>query len=74
MVEGPDFALPEGFNRSATKRGKALFSEKATCASCHISPLYTDPGWNLYTPGEVCVDSFQADLAPDKRYRSPPST
>ena len=35
-------------------------------------PLWTDPGWNLHTPTEVCIDSFQADRAPDHRYRTAP--
>jgi cytochrome c peroxidase len=26
----------------------------------------------MHTPAEVCVDSFQADCTPDKRYRTPP--
>ena len=26
----------------------------------------------MHTPSEVCVDSFQADRAPDKRYRTSP--
>jgi hypothetical protein len=60
------------FNRDAAERGKVLFTEKATCSSCHVPPLYTEPGWNLHTPSEVCVDSFQADRAPDRRYRTSP--
>ena len=31
-----------------------------------------DPGWNLHTPAEICIDSFQADRAPDRRYRTAP--
>jgi len=34
--------------------------------------LWTDPGWNLHTPAEVCIDSFQANRAPDLRYRTSP--
>jgi hypothetical protein len=26
----------------------------------------------MHTPSEVCVDSFQADRAPDRRYRTSP--
>jgi hypothetical protein len=63
---------PGSFNQSAANRGKIVFSEKAMCANCHVPPIYTDPGWNLHTPSEVCVDSFQADRAPDKRYRTAP--
>ena len=41
-------------------------------SSKHVPPLYTEAGWNMHTPSSVCVDSFQADRAPDKRYRTSP--
>jgi hypothetical protein len=64
---------PKGsFDEEAAKRGEAVFNGSGTCSSCHVPPLYTDPGWNMHTPSEVCVDSFQADRAPDKRYRTSP--
>lgn len=69
----PAPAPPAGsFNAEAAKRGKGVFNGVAKCATCHVPPLYTEPGWNLHTPSEVCVDSFQADRAPDKRYRTSP--
>jgi len=64
---------PRGsFDRVAAQRGKELFSGKANCASCHVPPLYTEPGWNMHTPEEIGIDSFQADRSPDKRYRTTP--
>ena len=64
---------PEGsFDPAAAARGDALFEGKAMCASCHIPPLYTEPGWNLHTPEEIGVDSFQADRSPDLMYRTSP--
>jgi len=60
------------FNHEAAKRGEKLFNTTAKCSTCHVSPLYTDSGWNMHTPAEVCVDSFQADRAPDHRYRTSP--
>jgi len=27
--------------------------EKAQCATCHVPPLYTEPGWNTHTPEEI---------------------
>jgi hypothetical protein len=60
------------FNPEAAKRGDELFSGKAKCNNCHVEPLWTEPGWNLHTPEEVCIDSFQADRAPDHRYRTAP--
>src|SRR5438270_11745108 len=60
------------FDPEAAKRGDELFSGKAKCNNCHVEPLWTEPGWNLHTPEEVCIDSFQADRAPDHRYRTAP--
>ena len=60
------------FDRAASARGDELFSGKAKCNNCHVEPLWSDPGWNLHTPAEVCIDSFQADRAPDHRYRTSP--
>lgn len=63
---------PGSFSPDAAKRGDALFSGKARCNTCHSEPLWTEPGWNLHTPAEVCVDAFQANRAPDHRYRTAP--
>ena len=64
---------PKGsFDEEAAKRGEAVFNRSGKCSSCHVPPLYTEPGWNMHTPSEVCVDTFQADRAPDKRYRTSP--
>jgi len=64
---------PSGsFDPAAADRGDALFSGKAKCNNCHVEPLWTDAGWNLHTPAEICIDSFQADRAPDHRYRTSP--
>lgn len=61
-----------GFNAAAAARGAELFSGKADCARCHVPPLYTEPGWNMHTPEEMGIDSFQADRSPDGRYRTAP--
>ena len=60
------------FDVAAAARGDALFEGKAGCADCHVEPLYTDPGWNMHSPGEMCIDAFQANRSPDERYRSSP--
>jgi hypothetical protein len=59
------------FNFSA-RRGKEIFSEKAKCAQCHVPPTFTEPGHNLHTPEEICIDSFQADRSPTGAYRTAP--
>jgi hypothetical protein len=63
---------PGSFDPAAAARGDALFSGKAQCNNCHVEPLWTDPGWNLHTPDDVCIDSFQANRAPDLHYRTSP--
>ena len=61
----------EAFNFAA-QRGEAVFNGKAQCARCHVPPLFTEPGWNAHAPADVCIDSFQADRAPDRIYRTAP--
>ena len=64
---------PQGaFDTAAAGRGEALFKAKARCASCHVPPIYTEPGWNLHTAEEIGIDDFQAKRAPDGRYRTEP--
>lgn len=64
---------PKGsFDADAAKRGDDLFSGKARCNNCHVEPLWSDPGWNLHMPSEICTDDFQAMRAPDQRYRTSP--
>ncbi len=60
------------FDPTAADRGKALFAGKANCATCHVPPLFTEPGWNTHTPAEIGIDDFQANRSPDKRYRTTP--
>jgi len=60
------------FDAAAASRGGALFAGKAACATCHVPPLYTDPGWNLHTAEEIGIDDFQAQRSPTGRYRTTP--
>ncbi|HVQ65009.1 MAG TPA: hypothetical protein VMT78_10765, partial [Terriglobia bacterium] len=52
--------------------GKAIFEGKAKCASCHVPPIFTEPGWNMHTAAEIGIDDFQASRAPDRAYRTAP--
>ena len=64
---------PDGsFDNAAAVRGDALFEGKAGCNNCHVDPIYTEPGWNMHTAAELCIDDFQANRAPDRRYRTSP--
>jgi hypothetical protein len=62
----------DSFDHAAATRGESVFNGKAQCATCHVPPLFTEPGYNLHTPSEIGIDSFQSDRSPDKRYRTAP--
>lgn len=64
---------PRGsFDQEAAMRGAAVFSSPGRCATCHVPPLFTEPGWNMHTPEEMGIDDFQANRAPDRAYRTAP--
>ena len=60
------------FNHEAARRGKEIFNGRAQCSTCHVPPLFTEPGWNMHTAEEIGVDDFQALRSPDDRYRTSP--
>ena len=45
---------------------------KVSAAVAMHEPLMTEPGWNMHLASDVCVDDFQANRAPDGRYRTTP--
>jgi hypothetical protein len=60
---------PKGsYNEAAAKRGESVFNGKAKCATCHVPPLFAEPGWNTHKPEEICIDDFQSNRSPDKTY------
>jgi hypothetical protein len=63
---------PGSFDPAAAARGKMIFDGIGKCATCHVPPLFTEPGQNLHTPAEICTDSFQADRSPTGMYRTTP--
>jgi hypothetical protein len=64
---------PDGtVDAAAAARGRSLFRGKAECATCHVPPIFTEPGWNMHTPEEMGIDDFQAERSPDQRYRTAP--
>ena len=69
----PAPAAPAGsFDAAAAARGAVVFNTQAKCSTCHVPPIYTEPGWNMHTPAEVGIDDFQAKRSPDERYRTSP--
>lgn len=64
---------PDGsFDTGAAERGETIFAGEAGCATCHVPPLFTEPGFNAHTPDEIGIDSFQADRSPAHVYRTTP--
>jgi len=53
-------------------RGEHLFATKARCATCHVPPLFTEPGHQLHAPAEIGIDDFQAKRSPEGKYRTTP--
>ena len=56
------------YNKEAAARGMVLFSAKAKCASCHVPPLFTEPGWNTHKASDIGIDDFQSNRSPDNTY------
>ena len=63
---------PGSFDAAAAARGATLFNGTAKCSTCHVPPIFTEPGWNMHTPAEIGIDDFQAKRSPDERYRTAP--
>lgn len=60
------------FNPVLAAEGKEVFNGAAGCATCHVPPIFTEPGWNMHTAAEIGIDDFQASRSPDRRYRTTP--
>jgi hypothetical protein len=63
---------PGSFDGRAARAGKAIFNGPARCATCHVPPIFTEPGWNMHTAAEIGIDDFQSLRSPDERYRTTP--
>ncbi len=64
---------PKGsFDEAAAKRGEAVFNGAAKCSTCHVPPLFTEPGYNLHPAKDIGIDDFQASRSPDDKYRTTP--
>ena len=62
----------DSFDAAAAQRGQGLFVGKAQCGTCHVPPLFTEPGWPMHTAAELGIDDFQSSRSPDNRYRTTP--
>jgi mono/diheme cytochrome c family protein len=69
----PAPAPPAGsFDAQAAQRGEAVFAGQAKCSTCHVPPMFTEPGWAMHKAQEIGIDQFQADRSPDRQYRTTP--
>ncbi len=63
----------DSFDAASARSGKLVFEGKGKCATCHVPPLFTEPGWSMHTGEEIGIDNFQASRSPDKKfYRTTP--
>ena len=60
------------YDKAAFERGKTLFNGVGKCATCHVPPLFTEPGHNMHAPSEIGIDAFQADRSATHMYRTAP--
>jgi cytochrome c peroxidase len=60
------------YDAAAAKRGEAQFTGAAKCSTCHVPPIFTEPGYNLHKGEDIGIDNFQADRGPDRRYVTTP--
>lgn len=64
-------ARASSYDHAAAARGARLFNGTGRCAGCHMPPLFTDAGYNVHKPAEICIDDFQAERGPDRAYVTP---
>ena len=62
-LEAPT-APSRSFDHAAARRGKTVFNGSGQCSTCHVPPLFTEPGWNMHTAEEIGIDDFQAPGLP----------
>jgi mono/diheme cytochrome c family protein len=63
---------PATFDAARARAGEEVFNGAGRCATCHVPPLFTEPGWNMHTGAEIGIDDFQASRSPDGKYRTTP--
>ncbi len=60
------------FNPAMAAAGKVLFDGPAECATCHVPPIFTEPGWNLVPSSAVGENNFEANRSPTHMLRTTP--
>src|SRR5690348_14800742 len=49
---------PGSFNPAMAAAGKKLFDGAALCSTCHVPPIFTEPGENLHPGSQIGIDNF----------------
>src|SRR5438067_13243571 len=65
-------APADSFDAAAAARGQAVVFGAGQCSTCHVPPQYTDAGFGLHNPSEVCADSGLAARGTTGKYRTTP--
>ena len=60
------------YDAAAAQRGEVIFNSKAKCSTCHVPPIFTEPGNNLHKAEDIGIDSFQANRGPARMYVTTP--
>jgi hypothetical protein len=60
------------FDQEAAARGEKVFMGAAKCGTCHVPPLFTEPGWSMHSAKEIGIDDFQSARSPEQMYRTTP--
>ena len=57
------------FDVQAAARGEKVFmtgNGVSNCATCHVPPTFSEPGFNMHTGKEIGIDEFAADRSPGR--------
>ena len=55
------------------RAARTIFNERGECATCHVPPLFTEPGWNMHTRGRRSASTTSRPTGRRiSRYRTSP--
>ena len=57
------------YDVQAATRGEKIFGTgngSVSCATCHVAPTFTEPGFNMHAGKEIGIDEFAADRSPGR--------
>jgi hypothetical protein len=60
------------FTAGMAATGKKLFNGQAECSTCHVPPVFSEPGEDLHTGQQIGIDNFEANRSPTHMYRTSP--